>query len=56
MAWLVGEMVNTLPSQGNIHGFKSRTSHQFELKSRKAFFFGGKIWMIQSKELMIFYL
>ena len=38
MAWLVGEMVNTLPSQGNIHGFKSRTSHQFELKEPYGFF------------------
>lgn len=27
MPWPVGEMVNTLPSQGNIHGFKSHTGH-----------------------------
>ena len=26
--WPVGEMVNTVPSQGIIHGFKSRTGHQ----------------------------
>ena len=25
--WPVGEAVNTLPSQGNIHGFKSRTGY-----------------------------
>ena len=31
--WPVGEMVNTLPSQGNIHGFKSHTGHHiFEHK------------------------
>lgn len=26
--WPVGEMVNTLPSQGNIHGFEPHTGHQ----------------------------
>lgn len=29
--WSVGEAVNTLPSQGNIHGFKSRTDHHLEM-------------------------
>lgn len=24
----IGEMVNTLPSQGNIHGFEFHTGHQ----------------------------
>lgn len=27
LVWSVGEAVNTLPSQGNIHGFKSHTDH-----------------------------
>ncbi len=28
--WPVGEMVNTLPSQGNIHGFEPHTGHQIK--------------------------
>ena len=30
LVWSVGEAVNTLPSQGNIHGFKSHTDHQID--------------------------
>ena len=30
LIWPVGEMVNTLPSQGNIHGFKSHTGHHYK--------------------------
>ena len=26
----IGEMVNTLPSQGNIHGFESHTRHHIK--------------------------
>ena len=29
LLWLIGEMVNTSPSQGDIQGFKSLMSHQF---------------------------
>ena len=32
--WPVGEAVNTLPSQGNIHGSKSHTGYQiFKMNS-----------------------
>ena len=30
MPWPVGEMVNTLPSQGNIHGFEPHTGHHLK--------------------------
>lgn len=32
--WPVGEMVNTVPSQGIIHGFKSRTGHHKDILSQ----------------------
>lgn len=28
--WPIGEMVNTLPSQGNIYGFEPRIGHQMK--------------------------
>ncbi len=30
LSWPVGEMVNTLPSQGNIHGFEPHTGHHLK--------------------------
>ena len=38
LLWLIGEMVNTSPSQGDIHGFKSHMSHQEKLMFRKELF------------------
>lgn len=45
--WPVGEMVNTLPSQGNIHGFKSHTGHQLcnlPLSFKGFYFYKYKIY------------
>ena len=47
--WLVGEMVNTLPSQGNIYGFEPRTSHHMNMKLTYVGFFLGIIF----KEVII---
>ena len=30
--WPIGEMVNTPPSQGGIHGFKSHIGHHIDTK------------------------
>ena len=39
LLWLIGEMVNTSPSQGDIHGFKSHMSHQEETIVPKGTFY-----------------
>ena len=39
LLWLIGEMVNTSPSQGDIHGFESRTNHQMTKTAQSSSFF-----------------
>lgn len=43
LLWLIGEMVNTSPSQGDIHGFKSHMSHQENNVPKGTFLFYIKI-------------
>ena len=49
--WPVGEAVNTLPSQGNIHGFKSHTGHHYD---RKLELLKGSFFIIKCIKILIF--
>ena len=51
--WPVGEMVNTVPSQGIIHGFKSRTGHHRLFTSRDTSFFIKKEELSSSRFIFI---
>ena len=48
----IGEMVNTLPSQGNIHGFESHIGHHLLFKVP---YLGAFLFCIIVKKYMMWY-